>query len=491
MPAEEQSPPPKSRLATMRAAWHDVTDFVHRELWDLDLGALPRLKKLGFSLIRVIWIVGKGFVGDKCALQASALTYISLMSMVPVLAMMFWVAKGADYHEDLMATAGLEVVEEGRQALAEGEEVDPGLLYRIKPDSALATLPEQAQSIVKHLCAYVERTNFNALGTLGSLLLLWTVVKMMGKAERAFNRIWGIREHRSWRQFPDYLFLLFVVPFLLLTVTGLNALLSSDRVCAFWAARLGSLYWAYQKGVGLTGILALFVAFSFLYAFMPNTRVRVVPAVAAGIVGGGLWYLVQLFYFNGQAWLTRKNAIYGTFAAFPVFLFWLYMSWIIVLFGAELCFAIQNHDTYVQEGPSARASFATRQMLGFVVTYEVCKSFCLSRGPWSPVAFAREHAVPRRLMEDVLFVLSENGILLRVPQSESKDALYVPAVDPGTLGLADVHRAFEGGVEEGVGRMAATVPDTLTRGLAEADRTFSERLDGRSFRELLDEQSPA
>ena len=491
MPPEEPSVQAKGRLATVRAAWHSVTDFVHKELWDLDLTALPRLKKLAFSAVRIVWIVGKGFVGDNCALQASALTYISLMSMVPVLAMMFWVAKGAGYDDKLMADAGLVAVEEAQQRLSAGDEVDPEALYQVNPNSPLATLPDQVQTLAKHLCAYVERTDFNALGTLGSLLLLWTVIRMMGKAERTFNLIWGIREHRSWRQFPDYVFLLVVVPFLILGVTGFNAVLSSDRVCAFWATRLGALYWVYQRAIGLTGLVALFVAFSFLYAFMPNTRVRFVPATVAGVVGGGAWFLVQIFYFNGQAWLTRKNAIYGTFAAFPVFLFWLYMSWIIVLFGAELCFAIQNYDTYIHEGPSAHASFATRETLGFVVAYEVCRAFCLSEGPWSPVTFAGEHAVPRRLIEDVLFVLSENGVLLRVPQSGSKDALYVPAVDPALLGLADVHRAFRGQVAEDVKPALAAMPPKLESMLAETARTWGASLADRSFREMVAEGAPA
>ena len=491
MPPEQPSVQAKGRVAAMRAAWRDLTGFVHKELWDLDLTALPRLKKLAFSAVRIVWIVGKGFVGDKCALQASALTYISLMSMVPVLAMMFWVAKGAGYDDKLMLDAGLVVMEEAHHALDENGEVDPETLYRIDPESTLATLPEQAQTLAKHLCAYVERTDFNALGTLGSLLLLWTVIRMMGKAERTFNLIWGIREHRSWRQFPDYVFLLVVVPFLILGVTGLNALLSSDRVCAFWATRLGALYWIYQKLIGLTGVLALFVAFSFLYAFMPNTRVRFVPAAVAGVVGGGAWFLVQIFYFNGQAWLTRKNAIYGTFAAFPVFLFWLYMSWVIVLFGAELCFAIQNYDTYVHEGASAHASFATRETLGFVVTYEVCRAFCRSEGPWSPVVFARKHVVPRRLMEDVLFVLSENGILLRVPQSESKDSLYVPGADPTSLSLADVHRAFRGRVAEDVVLTLDAVPARLGTMLTETARTLGDSLGSRTFREMVDEGTPA
>ena len=140
MPPEQPSVEAKGRLATVRAAWQDVTGFVHKELWDLDLTALPRLKKLAFSAVRIVWIVGRGFVGDKCALQASALTYISLMSMVPVLAMMFWVAKGAGYDDKLMADAGLLAVEEAQQRLAGGAAVEPdaGRLYA-PPDGPCQT----------------------------------------------------------------------------------------------------------------------------------------------------------------------------------------------------------------------------------------------------------------------------------------------------------------------------------------------------------------
>ncbi|MBT3375926.1 MAG: YihY/virulence factor BrkB family protein [Lentisphaerae bacterium] len=505
MPENDAKPLPKAKVRrSIQTAITDAKAFVNQQLWDRDLAALPRIKRLAFSLCRICTIVTKGFISDRCALQASALTYISLMSMVPVLALMLSLSKGFGAQEVLMETIGIRRVQSTAAADArppldnsasgaevpqtqpdpEGLGIDMNSPFEVIEGSKLSELPPQAAKVIQVLLAYVDNTNFRTLGVVGLLFLLVSVLKAAGKVEQSFNLIWGIHESRSiYRKFSDYLSVLIVVPVLVMGATSVNTALSSGRVVEVVQSLSGPLFFIYQELLRMTGIGFIIIAFAFLYLFMPNTRVKLFPALIAGIVGGILWYIAQFFYIEAQVGTAKYNAIYGTFAAVPLFLVWLYANWVIVLFGAEVCFAAQNHKTYVLEGLVDQISVAARQMLGVVLTYEASRAFCEGNNKWDAEAFREQHAIPVRLQEDVLSVLVERGVLLAVANEPS---IYVPGKDVGRISIADIEDAFRGLEDPYVSRFSSMPPFTSDEGYTQAYTKFSAMLSDMTFRKMVD-----
>lgn len=452
----------------LKAAWSRATRFFGYDLWEWDLTQLPRMKKLGISLTRVAGIVVKGFHSDKCTLQASALTYFTLMSMVPVLALSLSVAKGFGAQRRVMEMVGLE-------------QIGPGEYEAV---GRLAELPAEAQQVTVFLFSAVDQASFGALGAVGLALLFWSVIKVMWKIENTFNLVWGVHEPRTLlRKISDYISVFVLVPVMMLLATSVNAVLSSERVLAMLADRLGVFFWFYEQTLALAGLLVIFLAFALLYMFMPNTRVRVLPALVGGVIGGSLWYMLQVVYFAAQSGLTQKNVIYGTFAAIPFFLFWVYLGWVVVLLGAELSFAVQNYQTYTAERKAEQASFATRQLLAMLLVYEICRSFYEGDDDaWGPEQFGAAHGIPIRLVTSVLSQLTRANVVV---STESRVARYVPARDLGRLTIGDVEKALLGMAENGVCRVTRKTNRQLYQAFNDRYLERDNPASRTTFRELL------
>lgn len=506
MPENDTNSAPQANMRrSIHTAITDAKLFVNERLWDRDLAALPGMKRLAFSLCRIATIVTKGFMSDRCALQASALTYISLMSMVPVLALMLSLSKGFGAQEMLMEMIGIQradsVVSSTTAPPARGDAGDtsqastPKLSeegpsgeatahFEVIKGSKLSELPPQAAEIVQVVFSYVDNTNFTTIGGVGLVFLLVSVLKAASKVEQSFNLIWGVHESRSiYRKFSDYLSVLVVVPVLVMGATSVNAALSSERVVSVVQTVSGPLFWVYQELLRLTGLGFIISAFAFLYLFMPNTRVKLFPALVAGVVAGVLWYIAQFFYIEVQIGTARINAIYGTFAAVPLFLMWLYANWLIGLFGAEVCFATQNHKTYVMEGMVDQVSNAARQMLGIMLTYEACRAFCEGNRKWNAEEFREQHAVPVRLQEDVLAVLVDRGVLLPVAD---EPFTYVPGMDVDRISIANIEDAFRGLEDPYVKRFSGMPPFSANEDYRQAYSKFSAMLAGMTFRKMVE-----
>jgi len=490
-------------MQMLQQAMADAQRFVNDDLWDRDVTVMPRRQRLLFSLGRICAIVVRGFMADNCGLQASALTYISLMSMIPVLAMMFSFSKGIGMQSRLIEAIGMqrtEVVDtvDGKETTrvqfvvagrAKAGPSDP-------PASGIArfsldTLPEPMQKVVTAVFSYVENTSFGALGLVGSLLLFWGAVRAMSQLEQSFNAIWGVRVPRPlFRRFTEYFFVLALIPVLFLVATSVNAGLSAPAVVSRISTWFGPLAGLYALILRLFGVVVVVGGFAFLFKFMPNTDVRTLPAVVGGAVGGALWYATQWAYITFQIGLTSYNAIYGTFAAVPFFLVWLYANWTIVLFGAEVTFAVQNYRTYILEGSAVAASPAARVTLGVVLTYEACKAYLAGERGWRPAAFARAHTIPVRLVANVAATLVANGILLPVDLGGDRDRCYVPGKPPDLLTLADVELAVRANNRQFVTPLMGLVPERVATALTDTYAGFAQRLGTISFRSLV-EGAPA
>ena len=254
--------------------------------------------------VAFIVAVARRFYSDRCLTHASALAYASLLSIVPLLALMFAVLKGLGVQQRL----------------------EPLLLSRLALD------PETVTQIM----GYIDRVNVGTLGTIGVAALMLTVVNVLGSVETGFNYIWRVRRSRSWlRKATDYLSVLLLTPFLLLGAVAITSSLQVQHVLQ-WLLGVQYVGDALVQTLRLTPLVMNAVALGVLYAVMPNRQPSMRAIVVGALVAGAAWQVVQVGYVMMQIGVAKYNAIYGALSQLPLLLVWLYISWAVVLAGAEL-----------------------------------------------------------------------------------------------------------------------------------------------------------
>lgn len=423
-----------------------VWRFLSEGIWEIELASLSWLRRMGINLVRIVFLVFKGFRDNECPLHASSLTYSSLMAIVPILALALAVLRG----------------------LGAGEWAEERLVQ------AIAAMPDQFQDFVINVFTYVKNTNFATLGGIGLVLLLWTVVQVLSCVEMSFNRVWGVSQSRRLlRKFADYLSIVMVVPILMVAATTVNATLNNPALIQLLQKHFGYVLLLYTRLLSLLPLLATWAAFTFLYKLMPNAQVRSVPAIVSGVIGGSLWVVWQWGYIELQLGISSYNAIYGTLASVPIFLVWLYISWWIVLLGAEIGFAAQNYATYRMEQKAPGASTQSRIMLALSVLSHAAQAMLLNVPSFEINAYAHAHRVPVRLIHEVVDALvkanllaevAEGGdryVLLKVPSMiRVKEVIAImlqAGVTPHSLGLDGLNPA----IRHVLGKMDAGQAETL------------------------------
>jgi len=272
------------------------------------------LKGRFFHYLRVLFLAGEGFLQDRGNLFAAALTFFSLLSLVPILALAFAVAKGFGLDKFLEKQLLSNLAEQG-EALSKAIEFAHNLL---------------------------QKTRGEVVAGIGVIFLFWTVIKVFSQIETAFNEIWGVERGRSWtRKFTDYLSFFILVPFLFITANSLALYLA--KKLSLWTLGLPFfISWISILFLKLVPLFLFTCLFALLYIVIPSTEVKLKPAFVAGFIIAILYLILQKMIVVAQVNLARFNAIYGSFAAFPLFVFWLNWSWSLVLLGAEMAFVLQN-----------------------------------------------------------------------------------------------------------------------------------------------------
>jgi membrane protein len=428
--------------------------FVREELWEAQpeprTAAARALAVLQFSVM-----IGQGFVKDHLLLRASALTYFTVLSLVPLLAVMVSIA-------DAVGVTG-NFAEAVVDRLAAGS-------------------PEAKGKILD----FVENANFGALGTLGAATLFLTTVLGISNIERSFNEIWGVRQARTWaRRLPDYLAVLVVAPILAGTALSLATTLKSQSlVQRLLDVPLFTTLYSY----GLTQVpaLVLSLAFAFLIWFLPNTKVRPSSALLGGLVAGFLVMAAQDAYVGFQVGAARANTLFGSFAALPLLFVWVYLFWAIVLFGAEVAFAYQNLELYRRQVQGRKAGPAEREAIGLCIALEVAREFRDARQPWSADALADALTVPVRTVRDVLRHLEAAGIVAERGGHAREDEFQLgrPAE---AIPLTDVIGCLRGSREPL--RADAEIAQPVEALLAALDEGEAKGAAGRTLADLLSEVS--
>ena len=411
-----------------------IVNFVTTDIWRVRLSKISRRKLFFRKPLMIILLAYRAFDQNKCRLRASALTFYSLLSIVPMAAMAFGIAKGFGFERML------------EQMLLE----------------KLPGQQEAAQQIITFAQTMLDNTQGGVVAGIGVAFLFWAVIKVLGSIEQSFNDIWGVVQSRSLaRNFSDYLSIMLIAPLLFIMSSSATVFISSQITTIISKTSFlgGFMPWVI-KAMGLLPFVVIWILFTFIYLFMPNTRVRFKSAFLAGIVAGTVYQFTQWAYINFQLGVGRANAIYGSFAALPLFLVWLQTSWMIVLFGAEIAFARQNLETYEFEQDCLKASYKFKQLLTLYMLQLRNRSFMNAEPGWTADRFSHELDIPIRLVRQILHELVAAGLVAEGKERAAAGAVFQPARCLHALTIKEIIGVLE---ERGVDTVPVVETPQLTR----------------------------
>ncbi|MCF6159196.1 MAG: YihY/virulence factor BrkB family protein [wastewater metagenome] len=521
--------------------YRETKKFLDVDLWAEEKEASP-VKHFFRKALRAAILTAREFTDGQWPLKASALTFVSLISLVPLLAFILSISKGlgaekilyAEINNYIFGLPGGEVTqsfvsfknkliaqintlnfddpnakqetldtiesleisippEEKRQKLPSQPEESEDIPTFGEPDlpqvvpasreeiqAAVEEFKSELSEIVKSInfeeedakqklkeqigqitlsiptnislnilhyknqvIHFVEKTSFGYLGAIGLFSLVFIVVRAFGTIETSFNDIWKIKKSRSiFRKFSNYISMLVIIPLLLLASTTVTAALTNEGLVKFLNRfGIGEVYLIILKW--FLPILVLWIAFITAYIFIPNTKVRFLPAAIGGVVGGTIFHLVQIFYFKGQSGLANYNVIYGAFAAIPLFLLWLQTSWTIILFGAELSFVIQNVRGVKLEMRTGGIDYASREFLGLLIMGRIVSQFLEGKGEkWSDERLSEELNVPVGIVQEIILALSDASLIIEIPVMQY--TCYMPGRDLDSIYVGDIIGVMRG-----------------------------------------------
>jgi membrane protein len=382
-------------------------------LWRADVDSLPRWRGASLRAARIAYAVVRDLREGQLTLRAMSLVYTTILSLVPLLAISFSVLKGFGVHN----------------------QIEPLLLNLFAP------LGDKGVEVAERIVGFVENMKVGVLGSLGFLLLFYTVVSLMQKIERSFNYVWHIATERSLAQrFRDYVSVLLVGPTLVFSSVGITAsVMGSDAVAAVAAIQpFGFLVEVVGRVLPYLMIMA---AFAFMYTFVPNTRVTLRAALAGGIIAGLLWNSIGWAFASFVVTSAKYTAIYSTFATLILFFIWLNLGWLVLLIGADIAFYVQNPERIRVGREGTVAGNATRERLALMAARAIVGKFYAGEPPPGADRLAAELAAPSDALDAVLGAFERTGLVTRTAGDPPG---YVPARPPEATPLRAVLDAVRG-----------------------------------------------
>ena len=360
-------------------------------------------------------LAGRGFLNDKVQLRASALTFYTLLSIIPIVAIALAIAKGFGLDQNLEST-----ITKAKEFQSYSEVLTP-LLERAR--------------------ITVQETSGGYIAGVGVIILFWSVISLLGQIESSFNHIWQIKSSRPWyRKFTDYLTIMLIAPFLLVLSSSISLFINSNEFTSFIsdAPILSFFKPVISFLIKLAPYFLTWVILTLIFIVMPNTKVNFIPAMVSGIITGTSLQILLWFYFDLQYGITKLSAIYGGLAALPLFIILLQASWTIVLLGAELSFANQNISRYEFESEALNISSYQKRALILMIMHMIIRNFSIGEKPVSASAIGRQLNIPVRLAREILSELSNVELVSILHEQEQKERLYQPAMDINRLTVSFV-----------------------------------------------------
>jgi len=395
----------------------NLLSFFERTVWGVREEPLPAWKTRGLRTVRTVLILVRDLADGQLTLRAMGLVYTTLLSIVPLLALSFSVLKAFGVYN----------------------QIQPVLL------NFLAPLGAGGEDVAQRIVKFIENMNVGVLGAVGVGLLVYTAVSLMQKIEESLNYIWHIaRPRRFGERFSRYLSVLMVGPILVFSALGITATVMNIEAVRQLLA-IGALGQTVQTISQLTPYLLVISAFTFVYLFIPNTRVRFGPAALGGVVGGIVWQTAGWLFALFVASSNQYSAIYSGLAILVVFMIWLYLSWLILLFGASVAFYAQHPEYLYAKGGEPRLSNRMRERLAMSLLSLVAGRFLAGERMPSTAEFTRLLGVPLHALQTVLDPLEERDLII---QSGDDPPVYFPARDPSLISVRQVLETVRAAGEE-------------------------------------------
>lgn len=405
-----------ARLTTLIIFFKSALHFLRFDIWRITDGEVTAAKNRIYTIIKVFVISVRRFFEDKIFAKSAALTYYTLLSVVPVLALVIAIGKGF-----------------GVQYYLENQFV------AIFPSHS--TVLKEAFFLVD---SYIQQIQGGVFFGIGFVLLFWSVLNMFSEIEIAFNDIWQIKKLRNtFRRFADYFSMMLILPILLIVSSGLSIYLNSTIQNAVLSSLIVPVWYGFLK---ILPFIINIVLFTLMYLFFPNTKVRFLAALFAGGVAGILFQLFQMLYISGQIWISYYNAIYGSFAALPLLLLWLWASWSIILYGAEFAFSVQNIKNYEFESDVKNISRRYENFLFVLISSVIVKRFAEKLPAMNAEELSTHYNIPIRLVNRIVSKLLDAGIIVESISTVKKteEIVYQPAIDIQHLTLAYLFEQIDG-----------------------------------------------
>ena len=395
----------------------EVIQFLKTGIWRVRRQDLSPFQSYLVWAIRIGNLTLRSLAHNRWQLRASALTYYSALSVVPIMAIAFGVAKGFGFESTL---------------------------ERVLVDK-MQGQEEAFRRVIEFSRALLENVRGGLMAGISLIALFWTIFLVLSHIESAFNDIWGINRSRSFgRKITDYLALMIILPVFLIMSSTFTVFITSEvnyvvqRISLLGA--IGPFIYFLLKSLPY---LVIWLLFTYLYVFLPNKKIKLGSGLLAGIIAGSIYQIFQKTYILFQVSISKYNAIYGSFAALPLFFIWLNLSWLIVLLGAEISCAHQAVETYEFEPERLRISQAFEKLLSLRVVHLLIQRFSEGGGPYEVESMAQEMEVPIPLVQRILNHLVGAGVVSEVKTPDDAVVAYQPAIDPEQITIASVIQALE------------------------------------------------
>ncbi len=385
-----------------------LAGFLTKKVWEIDTGPLGSFKTFVVKLIRLLYVAIREFAEGQLTLRAMSLVYTTLLSIVPMLAISFSVLKAFGVHNEL---------------------VEPFLL------KFLAPLGGKGEEITVQIISFVENMKVGVLGSLGLGLLLYTVVSVIQKVEKSFNYIWKIKRSRSLaRRFSDYVSVLIIGPVFMFSAVSLTASFKSNAFVMkiLSLEPFGSVFYFF---IGKIPYILVCSVFTFLYVFLPNTKVKFTSALVGGVLAGILWETAGWGFASFVVSSTKYTAIYSGFAIVLMFMIWLYVSWTILLVGAQVSFYHQYPRYLSAKKESLNLNNRLRERLVFMVMYLIGFNYYRNRAPWTLHSLVERLDLPLDPVNDTISLLERHSLIL---ETGDDPPAYLPARDIETIPLKEL-----------------------------------------------------
>jgi membrane protein len=381
-----------------------INDYI----WHTSLSELSSRRLLVIKQVRIVLLAARGFFNDMVQLRASALTFYSILSLIPLIAIAFAIAKGFGLDQTL------------EQLILEKSNMqDRDLIIRIL-------------SIARDA---LQQTSGGYIAGVGAIVLIWSVMSLLDRIESSFNHIWQIRIARPWyRKFTDYLTIMLIAPVFLIVSSSVTVFikyqlpeyLSKAPILDFFKPVISFL-------VQFSPYFLTWLTLTVLFIIMPNTKVKFRAGVVAGIISGTILQLLLWVYFDLQFGISKLGTIYGSFAAIPLFIMLLQSSWIIVLLGAEISFANQNISRYEFESEALNISHHQKRALTLMIMNLIVTNFAKGEKPLGSESISAILKIPVRLVRDIVQDLNTMHLVSNVHGADEKERFFQPALDINSI----------------------------------------------------------